>query len=1181
MNAKESALWKVIALLSLCGLSAGRAQTNYENYTFTRFAGPQEVPGWHDGTGGEARFSGPHKIAVDSSGNVFVADFSNHTIRKITVSGLVTTVAGQAFNPGATDGLGRAARFNNPAAIVVDGSGNLYVADYGSHTIRKVSPAGQVTTLAGAVGLPGSANGTASAARFNQPIGLTLDNSGNLYVADSGNHTIRKITADGKVTTLAGLAGAYGFVNGTGAAARFIYPFGITFADDGNFYVSEVGTHTIRKITPGGVVTTLAGSPDVSGSADGTGSSARFNQPFDIGRGPGKLFVADTYNQAIREVTYAGVVTTAAGSAGRLGSDDGIGSAARFAYPAGVGSDLNGNIYVADYSNNSIRRIDLAGNVSTLAGTSGTGSANGSADVARFNYPAGVIAGRNGVFYIADFSNHTIRKVAESGMVSTLAGRVGVAGSADGLGSTALFRNPVGLASDTDGNVFVSDYGNHTIRKITPEGEVTTLAGLAGTLGSADGAGAAARFYSPFFITMGNDGNLFVADTWNHIIRSITPEGSVTTLAGMPGSSGSADGNGSTARFSYPEGIAADSEGNLFVADSANQVIRKVTPAGEVTTIAGAVGVAGGVDGVGAAARFSNPFGVAVDLLGNVFVTDYGSSTIRKINPDRVVTTLAGTQGRRGHADGSGNAALFSGLEGIALDGSGALYVADSSNHAIRKGTPSLPDRAVVNIPRGAIGAVRQLSVSNLTTTSWAWRIVRQPATSTAQLSSTNGPDPTLIPDVPDLFVIRFTGLDAMGRVAINDVSIEAGAPDVLSLSISGQGSVSPDLRNSKLVIGKTYTVTAKPVKGFIFAGWTGDAEASNSKLTFTMGEYLTFEAKFIPDPFPAVAGTYQGLFFEEGHVTHQSSGFITAKISTKGSLSAKILSGGKSYSLSGPISPTGAFVKSIARAGLSPLMVQLQVDFVGAELLTGQVSDGNWTANLIADRNVYSPFAPATPVGKFTFVIPGTTGAPGLPGGHGVATVTTDAAGNVKLAGNLGDTTKISQKSIRSRQGKWPFYVSLYSGNGSILGWLSVQNNSITNSNGPVSWIKLPQPAAKLYPAGFTNEANVIGSRLNLTNGVPLVPFANGQIQFKGGNLASDFSNQVAAANNKFTNLSGNKLTLSVTTSSGLLKGTVVDPVTAKSFPFSGVWLQNSATGYGYFSGVTQTGGFILRATP
>ena len=324
-------------------------------------------------------------------------------------------------------------------------------------------------------------------------------------------------------------------------------------------------------------------------------------------------------------------VSTLAGQSGPYGSADGSGAAARFDHPDGIARDAAGNLYVVDAFNSTIRKITPAGEVTTLAGQAGSsGSADGSGSAARFIYPSGIACDAAGNLYVTDFGN-TIRKITLAGAVTTLAGKAGPRDSADGSGAAARFSNPTGIAGDAAGNLYVADTFNSTIRKITPAGKVTTLAGKAGSLGSADGSGTAARFYYPTGIAGDAAGNLCVADTLNSTIRKITPAGEVTTLAGNAGSPGSADGSGAAARFNWPLGIAGDAAGNLYVADTFNSTIRKITPAGKVTTLAGQAGSVGSADGSGAAARFSHPEGVACDAAGNLYVADTGNNIIRKI----------------------------------------------------------------------------------------------------------------------------------------------------------------------------------------------------------------------------------------------------------------------------------------------------------------------------------------------------------------------------------------------------------------------------------------------------------------------------------------------------------------------------------------------------------------------
>ena len=315
-----------------------------------------------------AGLASPTGIAIDAAGNLYIAEVSNQTIVEITPLGVVSTLAGLAGSAGSADGTGSAARFNGPYGVAVDGAGNVYDADSGSHTIRKITAAGVVTTLAGLAANVGSVDGTGSAARFRYPSGVAVDATGNVFVADHFNFTIREVTPAGVVTTLAGLAGVGGSTDGTGSAARFNGAYGVAADGAGNVYVADSGSHTIRKITPAGVVTTLAGLATISGSADGTGSAARFLNPNGIAADvAGNVYVADTFNHTIRKVTPAGVVTTLAGLAGSPGSVDGTGSAARFFDPNGIAVDGAGNLYVADTGNKSIRKITPAGVVSTYA----------------------------------------------------------------------------------------------------------------------------------------------------------------------------------------------------------------------------------------------------------------------------------------------------------------------------------------------------------------------------------------------------------------------------------------------------------------------------------------------------------------------------------------------------------------------------------------------------------------------------------------------------------------------------------------------------------------------------------------------------------------------------------------------------------------------------------------------
>jgi hypothetical protein len=337
-----------------------RYQVTINNQTTTSAAGVITV--------GTAFLLLPVGVQVDASGNLYVSDAAGQTVRKISSDFKISTLAGNALSQGSTDGGAATAKFNEPNGLVLNTDNSLLLADTSNAALRQISAVGAVTTFAGTSGSKGSTDATGTAARFSAPVGLARDGSGNYYVADQTNHTIRKISASGVVTTLAGTAGQSGSVDGTGAAARFNLPTGITCNAQGDLYVSDLGSHLIRKVTAAGVVTTLAGQASVSGSSDGSGTAARFFKPAGLAiDSVGNVYVADMGNSTLRKISANGVVSTLAGLPTIDGLMDGAGSNAWFAEPQGLTLDSVGNIYVADTTNAVLRKVTPEGLVTTLA----------------------------------------------------------------------------------------------------------------------------------------------------------------------------------------------------------------------------------------------------------------------------------------------------------------------------------------------------------------------------------------------------------------------------------------------------------------------------------------------------------------------------------------------------------------------------------------------------------------------------------------------------------------------------------------------------------------------------------------------------------------------------------------------------------------------------------------------
>jgi len=508
-------------------------------------------------------------ISVSCSGNSATA----YTIGG-TVSGLTGTLELLNSNGDKTPGLTSNGAFSFTASMA---QGAAYAVSVSQQ------PTGQTCTVSNGSGTATAtvSNVSVSCVTSTYTIGGKVSGlTGTLVLQNNGVNNL-SLTVNGNFTfpTPVAYKGAYAVTVLTQPAGQ-----ACTITDSLRGTTSGTATANVSTITVScksivSTATTVAGS-GTAGSTDGTGVAASFDSPFGItSDSAGNLYVTDSFGLTVRKLTPAGVVSTIAGTAGVFGAADGTGSAASFNSPEGIAVDTAGNLYVADASNNTIRKITQpAGVVTTLAGTAGPfGNADGTGAAARFKQPGGVAVDSSGNLFVVDSGNHTIRKITPAGVVSTIAG-TGAAGSANGTGTAASFNGPNGIAIDATGNLFVADTGNHTIRKITPAGVVTTVAGSVGVSGSTDATGTAAKFNTPFGITVNSAGILFVADTYNNTIRKIDTAGVVTTISGTAGVCGSTNASGTAASFCSPTHITVDPAGNLFVTDLANNLIRKVTP---------------------------------------------------------------------------------------------------------------------------------------------------------------------------------------------------------------------------------------------------------------------------------------------------------------------------------------------------------------------------------------------------------------------------------------------------------------------------------------------------------------------------------------------------------------------------------------------------------------------------
>jgi sugar lactone lactonase YvrE len=677
----------------------------------------QLLPGQITTVAGGATFAGdggaaamaflafPAAAAVDATGNLFIADRHNHRIRKISAgSAIVTTVAGNGQPSYSGDGgPATAAGLKEPEGVALDPAGGLVIADGGNYRIRRVDPnTGIISTIAGGGHPPDDLGdgGPATEAALSVIGGVAVDTRGNLYIADTGNHRIRKVDSGTRtIATMAG-NGTAGFSGDGGPATRASvhYPDRIAVDAAGNLFLADTGNRRIRRVDAvTGIVTTVAGTGAAEFSGDHGPATAAGLDPGGVAfDAQGNLFIADRGNERIRRVDVkTQIITTVAGT-GQTGSsgDGGPALAATLRFVHGITIDAAGNLYIADSGNQRLRIVDaMTQTIDRLAGGELTGywGDGGLATDGALKAPLAIAVDGRGNLCIADSDNNRVRKVDAAGHITAFAGTGGETFSGDGGPATAAaLLRPAAIAFDADGNLYIAASGNSRILKVeTSTGILRTVAGNGdeGYYGD-NGPAINAALNLPNGIAVDAHGDLFIADTFNHRIRKVNAKtGTITTVAGDGRGGYSGDnGPGTMAALNEPGAVAVDEAGFVYVADAANFRIRRLDASGIITTVAG-MGVEGfsGDGGIATGAALAYLTGVAVDRSGNLFIAD-GNNRIRRVAAGTgIIRTVAGT----GEGDFSGDngpavSATFGFPHGLALDASGNLFLADTYNCRIR-----------------------------------------------------------------------------------------------------------------------------------------------------------------------------------------------------------------------------------------------------------------------------------------------------------------------------------------------------------------------------------------------------------------------------------------------------------------------------------------------------------------
>jgi uncharacterized protein (TIGR03437 family) len=942
-----------------------------------------------------AQLTRPEDLAIDAAGNLYIADTVNHRIRKVTPAGLISTVAGSGIGGYSGDaGPATGAQLNSPIGVAVDTVGNLYISDYGNHRIRRLSQGGAITTVAG-TGVQGFGGdgGPATAAQLDRPVGVAVDTAGNLYISDYGNHRIRRVRLDGVITTVAG-SGVEGFGGdlGPAPAAQLDRPTGITVDRAGNLYIADSWNDSIRKVTPAGVISTVAGRNWSGFSGDGGAATlARLYWPNGVALdASGSLYIAETGNHRIRRVIFSQTggpltITTPSplptGIAGMFysASVNAMGGTPPYRWglssgnlppglsldsstgavsgaPTGTGS-FNFTVRVTDSTGSASAKSFASsfgwqassGLIMTVAGRGGWGydGDGGPATSARLS-PGGLATDSAGNLYICDLLNHRIRKVSRAGVISTVAG-TGVAGfSGDGgPASSAQLNNPTGVAVDAQQNLYLADGRNHRIRKIDAAGVISSVAGTGVAGYSGDGGPAiSAQLNSPDGVVVDTAGNLYIPDWGNNRVRKVTPAGVITTVAGSGTRGFGGDGGAATsARLDSPADVAVDAAGNLYIADFRNHRIRMVTAAGIISTLVGtgAIGF-GGDEGPAGTAQLSYPTGVAVDVAGNLYIADRDNHRIRRVVPGGTISTAAGN-GWLGFS-GDGGAAISAQLDSpwnVAVDTAGNLYISDGGNDRVRKVTLGQPREPLTittssTLPSGTVGTTYSVTLfPSGGVPSYSWSLGSGALPPGLSLEASKG---TIsgTPTVGGTFSFSLRVSDSAGSTASKSFALTIVAPVLLSptsLSFAYQaGDPQPAAQLVSVTSsapGVNFTVSVATTSG---GGWLSVSPTSGT----TPATLLVSV-----NPTGLAAGAYSGTVTVTASGAKQTISvelFVNPQISAGGVVNAASLK-------PGPIAP-GEIVTFFG-SGLGPVT-----------LTTFQLNEYGQVATALAETQVLFDNIPA-----------------------------------------------------------------------------------------------------------------------------------------------------------------------------------------------------------------------------
>jgi uncharacterized protein (TIGR03437 family) len=785
----------------------------------------------------------PAGVTADRNGNVYVALKGSHQVVRVDSGGTVWLVAGTgAGGSSGDDGPAKAATLLTPVALAIDSAGNLYIADSQANRVRRVGTDGTIAAFAGN-GYAGSSGdgGPATNASLSNPTALAVDGAGDVLIADTGNNTIRMVTPDGLIAKVAGDGTKASSASGSPAlTAHLNAPAGVATDSAGNIYIADTGNNWVYRLGPSNTLILYAGStPSSSSPGFGGGTpdptiatNATLVSPTSLAvDSTGNLYFVEYGAPRVREVTPAGKISSFAGTG--TGGSDGDGGLAQSATlnVLGIAVDFHNNVLIADGVSDRVRIVTAAdGVINTLAGN-GLGGIN-----------AYGIALVGNSLYFSDTATNYIRMLnLSTGQLNVVAGNGQSGFSGDGNPATsANLNNPRGVALDQSGNLYIADMGNNRVRRVGTDGKINTFAGNGQGTTTGDGyLATSASVHQPAAVAVDASGNVFVCEYSGQVVRKVATNGYISTVAGTGsgGAPGAETGIGIDQRLSFPQGLSFDSSGALLIADTNNNRIRRLTADGVITTVAGSS--SGGSTGDGSpatSATLRTPMGAFSDTWGNLYIADSGNSKIRRVSPDGVISTVAGTGTSGFIGDGSPATAFQFNSPSAVIAGSGSgctALVADTQNGRLRQVSPSI-DYAFTTNPPGLQVIVDGQTQATPVTVGWlpgTHHQVDEPGVQTGSAGVRYLPTGSQTFDV----------VCGPGRMS---VVMTFATQYLLSVATDHGGTVAPGA--GWVDSGTSLTLNAAPNPGYTFGGWEGDCKGTAS-CTLVMDGPKSIKADFAP----------------------------------------------------------------------------------------------------------------------------------------------------------------------------------------------------------------------------------------------------------------------------------------------------------------------------------------------